>query len=761
MKFAHFFIDRPIFASVISIILVIAGGVAMLNLPIAQFPEITPPQISVTATYPGASAEVVAQNVAAPIEQQVNGADYMMYMNSTSSSTGNMTLSVFFEIGTDPSLAQVDVQNRVNLALPTLPSAVSQQGVSVAKKSQAFMMIVAIYSPDGGLDPTYVANYANINVLDNIKRIPGANQSSIFGAPDYAMRLWLKPDRMASLGLTATDVQNAVAQQNQQFAAGRLGASPTAAPVQQTFPVATSGRMTEPSEFENIILRASQQGTGAIVRVKDIGRAELGAKDYSIRSKYNGKTATLIAIYQQPGANALQVATDVRKSLEQMKKTFPPGLDYDIALDTTEFVKESINEVVHTFFEAVVLVVLVVFLFLQSFRATIVPILAVPVSIIGAFIGMTAMGFSINMLTLFGMILAIGIVVDDAIVVVENVERNMNEFGLDPKTAAKRAMDEVSGPVVAIVLVLCAVFIPVAFLSGITGQLYKQFAVTIAVSVVLSGLVALTLSPALAAILLKPHKEGAHEKKGFFGWFNRNFDKLTNSYGRSTQLVIKRVFMACLLMVGMVAIMMGLFKKVPGSFLPVEDQGYIYTAAILPDAASLDRTEAATDRAQAWYSKQPGVKSVATVPGYSLIDSQNKANAGVLFVSLKGFAERQAASDKADALIHQASGEFSKDQESVMVPVNPPSIPGLGTTGGFEFWVQSEGDAPLQRLEELTRAIIAKTRERKELQGVSSTINTRSRQLMVDVDRDKAESLGVPVQDVYSTLQTLFGSLYV
>ncbi|SFM87838.1 efflux RND transporter permease subunit [Variovorax sp. OV329] len=760
MKLAHFFIDRPIFASVISIILVIAGAVAMLNLPIAQFPEITPPQISVTATYPGASAEVVAQNVAAPIEQQVNGADYMMYMNSTSSSTGNLTLSVFFEIGTDPSLAQVDVQNRVNLALPTLPSAVSAQGVSVAKKSQAFMMIVAIYSPDQSLDQTYVANYANINVLDNIKRIPGANQSSIFGSPDYAMRLWLKPDRMASLGLTATDVQNAVAQQNQQFAAGRLGASPTAAPVQQTFPVATSGRMTEPSQFENIILRA-QSGTGAIVRVKDIGRAELGAKDYSIRSKYNGKTATLIAIYQQPGANALQVATDVRKALTQMKGTFPPGLDYDIALDTTEFVKESINEVVHTFFEAVVLVVLVVFIFLQSFRATIVPILAVPVSIIGAFIGMSAMGFSINMLTLFGMILAIGIVVDDAIVVVENVERNMNEFGLDPKTAAKRAMDEVSGPVVAIVLVLCAVFIPVAFLSGITGQLYKQFAITIAVSVVLSGIVALTLSPALAAILLKPHPPGKHEKKGFFGWFNRNFDKLTNSYGRSTQLVIKRVLVALLLMVGMVAIMMGLFKSVPGSFLPVEDQGYIYTAAVLPDAASLDRTEAATDRAQQWFSKQPGVKSVATVPGFSLIDSQNKSNAGVLFVSLKGFAERQAASDKADALIRQAGHEFSKNEDSLMIPVNPPSIPGLGTTGGFEFWVQSEGDAPLQRLEELTRAIIAKTRERPELQGVNSTINTRSRQLMVDVDRDKAESLGVPVEDVYSTLQTLFGSLYV
>jgi multidrug efflux pump len=699
--------------------------------------------------------------VAAPIEQQVNGADNMMYMNSTSSSTGNMTLSVYFEIGTDPSLAQVDVQNRVNLALPTLPSAVSQQGVSVAKKSQAFMMILAIYSPDGSQDPTYLANYANINVLDSIKRIPGANQSAILGSPDYAMRLWLKPDRMASLGLTATDVQMAVAAQNQQYAAGRLGAPPTASPVQQTFPVATSGRMTEPKQFDEIILRASQQGTGAIVRVKDIGRAELGAKDYSIRSKYNGKTATLIAVYQQPGANALQVAKDVRAALTEMKKTFPAGVDYDIALDTTEFVQESINEVIHTFIEAVVLVVLVVFIFLQSFRATIVPILAVPVSIIGAFIGLTAMGFSINMLTLFGMILAIGIVVDDAIVVVENVERNMNEFGLDPKAAAKQAMDEVSGPVVAIVLVLCAVFIPVAFLSGITGQLYKQFAITIAVSVVLSGLVALTLSPALAAILLKPHPKGQHEKKGFFGWFNKRFDNLTNGYSRTTRLVIKRVVLALLLIVGMVVIMLGLFKRVPSSFLPVEDQGYIFTAAIMPDAASLDRTEAATDRAQTWFNKQPGVKAVATAAGFSLIDSQLKSNAGLLFVSLKGFAERQAAADKADALIRDASAEFAKDQESVMLPLNPPSIPGLGTTGGFEFWVQSEGDAPLQRVEQLTREIIAKSRQRPELRGVNSTINTRSRQLMVDVDRDKAESLGVPVQDVYTTLQTLFGSLYV
>jgi len=757
MNFSHFFIDRPIFSSVISIILVIAGTVAMLNLPIAQFPEITPPQITVSTKYPGANAEVVSQNVAAPIEQQVNGADNMMYMNSTSSSTGDMTLSVFFKIGTDPSLAQVDVQNRVNLALPQLPSAVSAQGVSVQKKSAAFMIVVAVYSPDGRYNSTYVDNFTNIQVLDAIKRLPGANQSAIFGSPDYAMRLWLKPDRMASLGLTATDVKNAVSAQNDQYAAGRLGAPPTRTKVQQTIPVTTTGRMTEATQFDEFILRA-QSGTGAIVRVKDIGHAELGSKDYVIRGKYNGKSATLISVYQQPGANALQVSKDVRRTLAELKKTFPPGLEYEIVLDTTEFVQESINEVVHTFFEAVVLVILVVYLFLQSVRATIVPILAVPVSIIGAFIGMTAMGFSINMLTLFGMVLAIGIVVDDAIVVIENVERNMNEFHMAPRDAAKKAMDEVGGPVIAIVLVLCAVFVPVAFLSGITGQLYKQFAITIAVSVVLSGLVALTLSPALAAILLKP---GHAEKKGFFRWFNNSFERLTNGYGNLSHLAIKRFLIGLLLIVGMCVIMMGLFKRVPSSFLPVEDQGYLFTAAVLPDAASLDRTEDVTDRATQWFMKQPGVKAVAGVPGFSIIDNQYKSNAGVLFVSLKGFAERQAAADKAAGLIQAGRKEFSTYKDALVIPVNPPSIPGLGTTGGFEFWVQSQGDANIQKLEAVTREIIAKARQRPELQGVSSTINTRSRQMLVDVDRDKAESLGVPVQDVYNTLQTLFGSLYV
>lgn len=756
MKLAHFFIDRPIFASVLSIIIVVGGLVALTKLPIAQFPDVTPPSITVTTRYPGASAEVVAQNVAAPIEQQVNGADHMMYMNSTSSSTGDMTLTVYFEIGTDPQLAQVDVQNRVNLALPTLPEAVTAQGVSVQKRSSAFMMVIAIFSPDNSYDQTFVGNYANIYVMDALKRIPGANQSAIFGNPDYAMRIWLRPDRMASLGITTEDVKNAVSAQNQQFSAGRIGQSPTTGTVLQTFPIATKGQMTEPAEFENMILRA-QSGDAALVRLKDIGRAELGIKDYSLRSRYKGKTATLLAVYQQPGANALDVAKQVRSTLAELKKSFPPGLEYEIALDTTEFVHESINEVVHTLRDAVILVILVVYLFLQSLRATIVPILAVPVSIIGAFVGMSMFGFSVNMLTLFGMVLAIGIVVDDAIVVIENVERNMVEFKLPPKEAAKRAMDEVSGPVVAIVLVLLAVFIPVAFLSGITGQLYKQFAVTIAVSVVLSGVVALTLSPALAAILLKP---GEHKKNRFFQWFNNSFDRLIQGYDKSLQVVIRRTVISIVIILVMIGVSVLMFVRIPSSFLPVEDQGYLFGAVVMPDAASLDRTGNLSSRAETWYAKQPGVSSVASVDGYSLIDSQNKANASTLFITLKGFHERKEGESAAD-LIVRAKKEFASYQDGVTIPINPPSIPGLGTTGGFEFWLQSTADGTYQQLEERVHAFIAKARQRPELTGINSTINTRSRQLLVEVDRERSETQGVPVEQVYSALQTMFGSLFV
>ncbi|MGE8064711.1 efflux RND transporter permease subunit [Pseudomonas sp. NPDC089569] len=762
MSLSHYCIDRPIFASVISIVITLAGAVAMLKLPVAQYPDITPPQITVAATYPGADAQVVANNVAAPIEQQVNGADNMIYMNSSSSATGNMTLNVFFEIGTDPSLAQVDVQNRVNLALPQLPSAVQSQGIQVQKKSSAFMMVLAVYSSGDRYDSTYVANYANLYILDAIKRIPGANQASIFGTPDYAMRIWLKPDRMAQLGITAADVQKAVANQNQQFAVGRVGQSPTGQAVEQSFAVTTKGRLTEPAEFENIILRASSDGA-AIVRLKDVGRAELGQKDYSLRSTYQGRPATLIAVYQQPGANALDVSAAVTSTLAQMKETFPEGIEYKIVMDTTAFTRASISEVIHTFFEALVLVVIVVYLFLQSLRATLIPVLAVPVSIVGTFIGMSALGFSVNMLTLFGMVLAIGIVVDDAIVVIENVERNMHVHKMTPKDAAKRAMDEVAGPVVAIVLVLCAVFIPVAFMGGITGQLYKQFAITIAISVVISGLVALTLSPALASLLLKPQHG---DKNAFFRWFERSFERMTEGYSRSVALMIKRFVVALLLFAGMIGLILLMSQRIPGAFLPPEDQGYLLGAVIMPDAASLDRTGEVGKVASDFFMNDPSVEGVAIVNGYSLLDGQNKNNAAAFFVGFKDFEGRYKDSDtikqqSAPAVIQKAAHAFSSVQEGVILPVNPPSIPGLGTTGGMEVWIQSKGDASVNQLAEMVASVVAKARQRPELGAITSTFNVFSRQLLVDVDREKAESLGVPIEDVYSAMQTMFGSLYV
>ncbi|WP_460043690.1 efflux RND transporter permease subunit [Pseudomonas sp. S2_H01] len=762
MSISHYCIERPIFASVISIVITLAGSVAMLKMPVAQYPDITPPQITVAATYPGADAQVVANNVAAPIEQQVNGADNMIYMNSSSSATGNMTLNVFFEIGTDPSLAQVDVQNRVNLALPQLPSAVQSQGIQVQKKSSAFMMVLAVYSAGERYDSTYVANYANLYILDAIKRIPGANQASIFGTPDYAMRIWLKPDRMAQLSITAADVQAAVANQNQQFAVGRVGQSPTGAAVEQSFAVTTKGRLTEPVEFENIILRASSDGV-ALVRLKDVGRAELGQKDYSLRSTYQGKPATLIAVYQQPGANALDVSAAVTQTLANLKTTFPEGIDYKIVMDTTDFTRASISEVIHTFFEALVLVVIVVYLFLQSLRATLIPVIAVPVSIIGTFIGMSALGFSVNMLTLFGMVLAIGIVVDDAIVVIENVERNMHVHQMSPKEAAKRAMDEVAGPVVAIVLVLCAVFIPVAFMGGITGQLYKQFAITIAISVVISGVVALTLSPALAALLLKPQ----HGKKNaFFRWFERSLERVTQSYSRSVAFMIKRFILALLLFAGMIGLIALMAQRIPSAFLPPEDQGYLLGAVILPDAASLDRTAEVGKVASNFFMKEDAVEGVAIVNGYSLLDGQNKNNSAAFFVGFKDFEGRYkdsgtTAQQSASAVIQKATHAFSTVQEGIILPVNPPSIPGLGTTGGMEVWIQSKGDARIDQLADTVAKIMINAKGRQEVGTITSTFNVFSRQLMVEVDREKAESLGVPVEDVYSTMQTMFGSLYV
>ena len=754
---SRFFIDRPVFSMVLAIVITLAGAMALLNLPVARYPDIMPPQINVTATYPGASADVISENVAAPLELQVNGADNMMYMFSTASNTGNMTLSVLFNVGANVKLAQVDVQNRVNIALPQLPQAVIDQGIKVERRSTTFLIIIGIYSPGGRYDKTYVANYANLYVLDALKRVPGAGQAAIFGTPDYAMRIWLKPDRMAELGITAADVSRAIERQNRQFAVGQIGQPPSEGRVEQTLTVTTRGRLTDPGEFENIILRTAKEGA-AIVRLKDVGRAELASKDYSQRTLLNGQAATFVAVFQQPEANALDVSKAVRATMEEMKKGFPDGIDYVVSLDTTDFVRSSIKEVLKTLLEATALVILVVFVFLHSIRATLVPILAIPVSIIGTFAGMYVFGFSVNMLTLFGLVLAIGIVVDDAIVVIENVERNRVQLKLPPREAAIRAMREVTGPVIAIVLVLCAVFIPVGFLGGITGQLYKQFALTIAISVVISGVVALTLSPALAAILMTAH-DGV--KKGVFYHFDRIVRRSTEAYVGGVRHTLRRPLLTLSAFALMIAAVVMLFRIVPTSFLPPEDQGYVLAVSFLPDGASLDRTQAAQRQIGQIFSKSPAVRFVVEVNGYSLVDGQNKANAGTVFIPFKDYSERTQKDLEAPAVIAAAMPQLARIPDAIAYAFNPPSIPGLGTVGGFEFWIQSRAGGGMAQLEAVTQDVIARAKRRPELVGLQSTIRATTPQVHVDVDREKAETLGVPVDDIYGTLQILFGSSYV
>jgi multidrug efflux pump len=751
------FIKRPILSSVLSIIVVIAGLVSMVSLPVNQYPAITPVQVTVSASYPGADAETVANTVAAPLETQINGVDNMLYMQSTSSATGEMSLTVYFDIDTDPDTAEVQVNNRVSLALPELPDTVRSTGVKVEKRSASILMLIGITSPDGRYDEKYIGNYANLYILDALKRVPGANQAQIMGLPDLAMRLWLQPDRMASLSITPTDIQQSISQQNQQFGAGRLGQSPTNDPVEMTFPVVTEGRFSEPKEFDNIILRADPRGT-AIVRFKDVGYAEEGQKSYMLRSTLNGSPSTFVAVYQQPGSNALEVAASVRAEMEELKKNFPQGIDYKVSFDTTKVIKASIDEVFETLIIAIILVVLVTYLFLQKVNTTLIPTIAIIVSVIGTFIGMTMLGFSINLLTLFGLVLAIGIVCDDAIVVVENVERNIEDLGLSPKDATFKAMEEVTGPVIATTLVLIAVFVPVAFMPGTTGVLYKQFAITIAISVAISSFAALTLTPALSAILIKPSKG---EPRGFFKWFNNWMDSATNRYAVGVRLTMKRVVLAMVALGAMLFGIVTLFNTIPGSFVPPEDQGYLFAAIILPDGASLDRSQAMTQEVAEIFAGHPAVEDYSALAGYSLIDSQFKTNTGTVFVSLKDFEERQDPGMAVTDVIAAVMPKLQTLQEGIALPIQPPSIPGLGTQGGFEFWLQNRGQGGAKRLAEVTQELIAKANERPEVTRMNSTFNASSRQLLSNVDRSKAETLGVSVPDVYAALQTLFGSLYV
>jgi len=760
--FSRFFIERPIFATVVSLLIVIAGAVSAFVLPVGQYPEITPVQIQVTTTYPGADAKTVGDSVASPIEAQINGVDKMLYMTSVSSNTGQVTITVYFTLDTDPDIAQVQVQNRVNLAMPQLPEAVAQYGVSVQKKSSSFMMIVAIFDKEGRYSPQYVTNYTNLYILSAIQRINGAGQAQIFGVPDQAMRIWMNPDRMASLGITTTDIQQAVAGQNALIGAGQVNQNPSTGQVQMTFPVITQSPFMEAAQYENIILRASQDGS-AIVRVRDVARAETGRRQYIDDNRFNGSFTSPIIIYQQPGANGLDVSKAVRKTMEEMKKTMPAGLDYTIALDTNDFVRISIEEVLHTLLEAIVLVVLVVYLFLQSLRATLICTVAIFVSLIGTFLGMLALGFSINLLTLFGLVLAIGMVVDDAIVVVENVERNMVAHHLGPKEATIKAMEEVSGPVIAVVLVMAAVFIPAAFLPGTTGQLYKQFALTIALSVAISGFVALTLTPAMAGLLLK---HGAPPQRGFFAWFNRWFDNMTKVYGRGVQLIIKRMLVAGVLLVVMAGAIVWMFRIIPSSFVPNEDQGYVLGQVVMPDAATLARTAQTSAQVDALFSKNPAIEHRTVVNGYSLIDSQYKSNVATVFMTFKDFKERyssgaRAKQENATAVLMDVTRGSRAIDTGVFIPIAPPAIPGIGTTGGFEFWIQDKAAGDPARLYELTQAFLADARKRPELAGLNSTFRASSQQLRATVDRSKAVLLGVPVDDVYSALQAQFGSIVV
>lgn len=760
--FSRVFINRPIFTTVLSLLIVIAGLVSMKALPVSQYPTITPVQVMVTATYPGADAKTVGDSVAAPIEAQINGVDNMIYMTSTSSNTGQMTITVYFTLETDPDIAQVQVQNRVNLAMPQLPNAVKQFGVSVQKKSTSTLMIIAIHDPEGRYSEDYVTNYTNVYILDAIKRVEGAGQAAIFGVPDQAMRIWMNPDRMASLGITTTDIQTAVANQNALFGAGQIGQQPNMPDTQLTFPVITQQPFDQASQYNNIILRAAQQGS-AIVRVGDVARSELGRKQYIDKNILNGKPATPIIIYQQPGANGLDVSTAIRKTMEEMKKTMPDGLEYTIALDTTDFVRLSIEEVIHTLMEAVVLVILVVYLFLQNFRATIICTVAIFVSLIGTFTGLLALGFSINLLTLFGLVLAIGMVVDDAIVVVENVERNMATGNFTAKEAAIKAMEEVSGPVIAVVLVLAAVFIPAAFISGTTGQLYKQFAITIVISVFISGLVALTLTPAMCGVMLKHSKP---PEKGFFGWFNRMFARMTKAYGRSLILMIKYMAIALVCFAAMFAIIGYLFKTIPTSFVPNEDQGYILAQLIMPDSTSLERTSEATTEIDQFFANNPAVVNRTIVNGYSMIDSQYQTNMATFFVTLTDFKERYAnmataLKENPKVILQTLYGWAKTLGTGAVIPIAPPAIPGIGTSSGFEFWIQDKGSGEPAQLYEVTQNFLTKARERPELSGLNSTFKSSSLQLKTNVDRDMAVLLGVAVSDVYNAIQAQFGSIQV
>ncbi|MDP9902913.1 efflux RND transporter permease subunit [Variovorax ginsengisoli] len=765
MNLSKFFIDRPIFAGVLSVLMLVAGLIALRGLPISEYPEVAPPSVVVRAQYPGANPKVIAETVATPLEEQINGVEGMLYMGSQATTDGVMTLTVTFKLGTDPDKAQQLVQNRVSQAEPRLPEEVRRLGITTIKSAPDLTMVVHMVSPNDRYDVNYLRNYAVLNVKDRLARIPGVGQVQIFGGGDYAMRVWLDPQKVAERGLSASDVVAAIRGQNIQAAAGVVGASPGLSGVDMQLSINAQGRLQSEEEFGDIIVKSGTDG--AVTRLRDIGRLEMGAADYSLRSLLNNKAAVGMGVFQAPGSNALDISRDVRQAMDDLSKSMPEGVEYRIAYDPTQFVRASIESVIHTLLEAIALVVLVVILFLQTWRASIIPLLAVPVSVVGTFAVLHVLGFSINALSLFGLVLAIGIVVDDAIVVVENVERNI-EAGLSPREATYKAMREVSGPIVAIALVLVAVFVPLAFISGLTGQFYRQFAVTIAISTVISAINSLTLSPALAALLLRGHDQPKDAlTRGMdraFGWlfrgFNRFFHRGSEAYSGGVKQVISRKTLMLVVYLALVGVTFGLFKAVPSGFVPAQDKQYLIGFAQLPDGATLDRTEDVIQRMGEIVKKNPNVEDALAFPGLSINGFTNSSNSGVVFVTLKPFAERQRADQSGGAVAGQLNQQFAGIQDAFIVMFPPPPVAGLGTTGGFKMQIEDRASLGYDQMDAAVKAFMAKASQAPELAGMFTSWQVNVPQLYADIDRTKARQLGVPVTDIFDTMQIYLGSLY-
>ncbi|MDT4965322.1 MAG: hypothetical protein QOJ64_59 [Acidobacteriota bacterium] len=756
---SKFFISRPIVAMVIAIFTVILGVLALRGLPLAQFPQIVPPQINVSTTYTGADAVTIEQSVSSPIEQQVSGVPGMLYMLSTNANSGSESLSVTFDISTDPNLAQVNVQNRVSQALSSLPTDVGQYGVTIRQSTGSPLLLVSLYSPNQTYDSLFLANYNNINVVDTLFRVPGVGDITVFGSTQYAMRIWVNPDVLAKLGISVTDISNAVRQQSTVNPSGQVGAEPAPTGKEMTYTVRSQGRLSTPDQFGKIVIL--EKPDGSIVRLKDVARIELGGQSYAQRSRLGGQPSSTIGVYQAPGSNALAVVNGIKAAMTQLKTRFPDDLDFAVTLDTTQAVTEGIREIVITLIIAVVLVILVVYIFLQNWRATLIPMIAVPVSLIGTFAIFPYLGFSINTLSLFGLVLAIGLVVDDAIVVVEAVEHHIEE-GLNPREATIQAMKEVSGPVVAIALILSSVFLPIGLMGGIQGSLNKQFAFTIAISVLLSAFNALTLSPALAALLLRPRKKSKGLLARFFGAFNRLFDRATHGYVNLSRSLMRRSVIAILILVGFAVAVGVLGYRLPTSFVPPEDYGYMYVNVQLPPASSMERTDQALKKVEAILARTAGVQYFTTITGFSNLSRVSASYQGFFFIALKPWAERTTAELQAQGIVDTLNKQLTAEiPEATSIALTPPAIPGLGNAGGFSMYIQDRSGGTVEFLDQNLQKFLAAARQRPELTGVTSQFNSGVPQIYADVDRDKVLKQGVAISDVYQTLQAYLGGLYL